>query len=73
MTYTQIPQRIEIAFWVTVIPMMKGSSVVGNLITKVYILMERIRHLKAWQQITLLAMIGLLVGFLIGLIQAGSW
>jgi len=73
MTYTQIPQRIEIAFWVTVIPIMKGSSVVGNLITKVYTLMESIRQLKAWQQMAFLAMIGLLVGFLIGLMQAGSW
>ena len=73
MTFTQIPQRIEIAFWATVIPIMTDSSVVGNLITKVYTLLENIRQLKVWQQITYLAIIGLMVGFLIGLMQAGSW
>jgi hypothetical protein len=73
MTFTQIPQRLEIAFWATVIPMMKDSSVVGDLIAWVYSLIETIRELKVWQQLVLIAITGLLVGFTIGLIKAGSW
>ena len=73
MTFTQIPQRLEIAFWATVIPMMKDSSIVGDIITRVYILIENIHQMKAWQQITILAITGLLVGFMIGLKIAGSW
>jgi hypothetical protein len=73
MTFTQIPQRLEIAFWATVIPIMKDSSVIGDLIAKVYTLVEIVRELKVWQQLALLAITGLLVGFTIGLIKAGSW
>ncbi len=73
MTFTQIPQRLEIAFWIAVIPMMKDSNVIGDLITRVYILTEKVRHLKAWQQVALLAGMGLFVGFVIGLFKAGSW
>jgi hypothetical protein len=73
MTFTQIPQRIEIAFWAAVIPIMKDSSIAGELITKVYTLIESIRQLKLWQQIAFLAIIGLMIGFLIGLMQAESW
>jgi len=73
MTFTQIPQRLEIAFWATVIPIMKDSSTIGDLITSVYTLIERARQLKVWQQISLLAIAGLVVGFVIGLMKAGSW
>lgn len=73
MTFTQIPQRLEIAFWAAVIPMMKDSDVIGDLITRVYILNEKVRKLTAWQHAVLLAVSGLLVGFLIGLFKAGSW
>jgi hypothetical protein len=73
MTITQIPQRIEIAFWATVIPIMKDSSIVGIIITRVYTLMEGLRRLKVWQQMALLAITGLMIGFVIGLMKAGSW
>jgi hypothetical protein len=73
MTFTQIPQRLEIAFWATVIPMMKDSSMVGDIIARVYSLLETIREMKVWQQLVLMAITGLLVGFSIGLIGAGSW
>lgn len=73
MTFTQIPQRLEIAFWATVIPMMKDSTIVGDLIARVYSLIEEVREMKAWQQLVLMAIAGLLVGFTIGLIGAGSW
>jgi len=73
MTFTQIPQRLEIAFWATVIPIMKDSSAVGDFITRGYTLIEKVRRLKVWQQILLLAIAGLLVGFTIGLFRAGSW
>jgi hypothetical protein len=73
MTFTQIPQRLEIAFWATVIPMMKDSSMVGDIIARVYSLLETIREMKVWQQLVLMAITGLLVGFSIGLFGAGSW
>ena len=73
MTFTQIPQRLEIAFWATVIPMMKDSTIVGDLVARVYSLIEEVREMKVWQQLVLLAISGLLVGFTIGLIRAGSW
>ena len=72
MTFTQIPQRLEIAFWAAIIPIMKDSSVVGDLITRVYTLIERVRSLKTWQLISLLAITGLIVGFMVGLYIAGS-
>ena len=73
MTFTQIPQRLEIAFWATVIPMMKDSTLVGDMIAWVYAWVEDIREMKVWQQLVLMAVTGLLVGFAIGLFRAGSW
>lgn len=63
MNITRIPQRIEIAFWVTVIPMMEESSQLQTIIKESYRLISRIMVLSYFVRAFALAAIGLCLGF----------
>jgi hypothetical protein len=66
MDISQIPQRIEIAFWIAIIPLMKESSLMGFLVREGYILLEKARTKSKLLRIIAWAMSGLFLGFLLG-------
>ena len=63
MNITRIPQRIEIAFWVTVIPMMEESSQLQTIMKESYQLITEVKKLSYLVQALALAAIGLCLGF----------
>jgi hypothetical protein len=63
MNITRIPQRIEIAFWVTVIPMMEESSQLQTVLKESYLLITRMKNLSYLLKALALAAIGLCLGF----------
>ena len=63
MNITRIPQRIEIAFWVTVIPMMEESSRLQTIMKESYRLITRMKNLSYLVRALALAAIGLCLGF----------
>jgi hypothetical protein len=63
MNITRIPQRIEIAFWVTVIPMMEESSELQAIMKESYRLITRMKALSYLVRALALAAIGLSLGF----------
>jgi len=63
MNITRIPQRIEIAFWVTVIPMMEESYQLQTILKESYMLITRMKNLSYLVKALALAAIGLCLGF----------
>ena len=63
MNITRIPQRIEIAFWVTVIPMMEESSRLQTIMKESYRLITRMKNLSYFVRALALTAIGLCLGF----------
>jgi hypothetical protein len=66
MNITRIPQRVEIVFWVTVIPIMQDSTRAQDLIHKGYLVLRRIRALPFSLRLLALSSIGLVLGFSAG-------
>ncbi|MEJ2710068.1 MAG: hypothetical protein P8074_20830 [Anaerolineales bacterium] len=68
MNITQIPQRIEIAFWETFISLMEDSTQVRFLMQESYAWFEKINQVSHILMMIVWAMAGLGLGFLIGLL-----
>ena len=68
MNITQIPQRIEIAFWETFISLMEDSTHVRFLMQESYTWFEKINQVSKLLMMIVWAMAGLGLGFLIGLL-----
>jgi hypothetical protein len=68
MNITQIPQRIEIAFWETCISLMEDSTHVRFLMQGSYTWFEKINQVSHLLMMIVWAMAGLGLGFLIGLL-----
>jgi len=66
MNITQIPQRIEIAFWETFISLMEDSIQVRFIMQASYTWFEKINQVAHILMMIVWAMAGLSLGFLIG-------
>lgn len=68
MNITQIPQRIEIAFWEAFISLMEDSTQVRFLMQVSYTWFEKINQAANILMMIVWAIAGLSLGFLIGLL-----
>lgn len=62
----RLTQRIEIAFWATLITMMENSPQVRSFLPELYRRIQMLRRISFLTQLFSLAFLGLLLGFLIG-------
>lgn len=67
MNISHIPQRIEIAFWVTLVSLMKESGLVAFVIRQGYAMMNTFRALSSPMKAAIWSASGLGLGFLLGL------
>jgi hypothetical protein len=63
---SNIPQRLEIAFWITIIPMMKQSPLLGSVVRWGYHLVAEMRQRSDRVRIVVWASSGLLIGMTLG-------
>lgn len=66
MIITQLPQRLEIAFWVAFIPLMQKHPGLGFILHKAYMAIERIKGMSPLGRLLALSTMGLFIGFLLG-------
>jgi hypothetical protein len=67
MNISQLPQRMEIAFWTTAISLMKTSPQVGFALRKAYIFLNEIKRTPFVYLVLAWAAIGLVMGFSLSL------
>lgn len=70
MKITQLYQRLEIAFWSTIIFWMKESAHLRFVLRESYLLFGKVRYLSALFLFLAWAAVGLVLGFVFGLLAA---
>ncbi len=66
MNITQIPQRIELVFWTTIIPLMKDSPRFRKMLRDFYQFLDKMDRLFFYLQFVSWGIAGLALGFLAG-------
>lgn len=63
---SRLPQKVEIKFWDTVIPLLKASGQIQDWIQKIYINRKDLKPIVLTFQWLFLGACGLMIGFLMG-------
>jgi hypothetical protein len=66
MNIAQIPQRLEIAFWMKFISLMHESPSVAFTVRETYMIIEKLRNIPFQFWLLIWAVTGLFLGFLLG-------
>jgi len=70
MSLENIYTRLEIAFWDTIIPLMRQSRLVQVFLQRTYPLFKNKEHTRLAMQAIFIACLGLILGFVIGFVRA---
>ncbi len=70
MSIENLYNRLEIAFWDAIIPLMNQSHLVQALLQNAYPLVKNRDHTRLAMQALFVASLGLILGFIIGFIRA---
>jgi hypothetical protein len=70
MSLENIYVRLEIAFWDTIIPLMRQSRLVQVFLQQTYPLFKNKQHTRLAMQAIFIASLGLILGFVIGFVRA---